>query len=139
MQRPIRFRAKQKGKGGLWVYGYVEIFEQGIGKPEAVIHSFADWNLNMRHEVDLETLGQFTGLLDKNGKEIYEGDLFNCIYHRDGHTDHIYEVVYHPDWTAFVLKRHGESCSQKQVRQKVSDVARYEVIGNIYSNPDLIK
>jgi uncharacterized phage protein (TIGR01671 family) len=83
------------------------------------------------------TLMQYTGLKDKNGKEIFEGDIFNCIYHQDGHTDK-YEVVYHPRWTGFFLRRIGE-CSQTGVHQTVSDVARYEVIGNIHENPELLK
>lgn len=84
-------------------------------------------------------LMQYTGLTDKNGKEIYEGDLFNCIYHRDGHTDHVYSVEYWVSNTKFLLRRHGNLCPQDGVVQTVSDVARHEVIGNIYENKELLK
>ncbi len=86
---------------------------------------------------DQQPVMQFTGMHDNSGKEIYTGDLFHCIYHRDGHEE-LYEVVYSEGSTAFVLKRHGE-CRQTQVRQHVYDVARYDIIGNIYENPELIK
>ena len=83
---------------------------------------------------------QFTGLLDKNDKEIYEGDLFNCLYFNDGHTDHFYEVVYSEENTGFILKRHGKKCGQTYVRQMVSDHSdwRGEIIGNIHENKELL-
>lgn len=84
-------------------------------------------------------LMQFTGLKDKNGKEIYEGDIFRCIYHSDGHKDHLYHVVYNENSTSFGLQRTGNVCTQYAVRQEISDVARYEVIGNIYENSELLK
>lgn len=81
---------------------------------------------------------QFTGLKDKNRKEIYEGDLFRCIYERDGHLDHIYEAIWDEANATFRLRRHGNMCPQVQVVQGMSDAARHEVIGNIYENPDLL-
>jgi uncharacterized phage protein (TIGR01671 family) len=84
------------------------------------------------------TVMQFTGLHDKNGKEIYEGDLFNCIYHRDGHTDHLYEVIWYEEEAAFSLRRHGNACPQLQVVQTMQDAARNEALGSIYENPDLL-
>lgn len=83
-------------------------------------------------------LMQFTGLKDKNGKEIYEGDAFNCIYHRDGHQDHWYYVIFDNIHGAFDLQRVGPPCPQRQVHQGLIDVARSTNIGNIYDNPELI-
>lgn len=74
---------------------------------------------------DYETM-QFTGLFDRNGKEIYEGDVG-----KDG-DDGIYEVKF--DDGAFV------SVYDTNVIEYLSESAKdIEVIGNIYENPDLIK
>lgn len=89
--------------------------------------------------IDIKTLGQFTGLKDKNGKEIFEGDVFNCIYHSDGCVNHIFVVSYSSEATRFYLSRRGDHCQQPAVRQTIGDVARYCSIGNIHENPDLLK
>jgi uncharacterized phage protein (TIGR01671 family) len=77
-------------------------------------------------------LMQFTGLKDKNGKEIYFGDLM-----KQERSDIIYEVVWYKSAWAIKHKTknaiwHQEFCNG--VRLKF-----YEVIGNIHENPELIK
>lgn len=64
--REIKFRG-QRCEDGKWVYGYVDAT---MYKDLVVIHSEAS-----THSVVPETVGQYTGLLDKNNKEIYEGDV----------------------------------------------------------------
>jgi uncharacterized phage protein (TIGR01671 family) len=81
-------------------------------------------------------LMQFTGLLDCDGKEVFEGDLFNCIYLFDGCGDHRFEVVF--DAPEFRLKRIGGECQQKGVYQTIRDVARYGVIGNVHQHAHLL-
>ena len=82
-------------------------------------------------------LMQYTGLKDKNGKEIYEGDIFDCIYYSDG-CNHKNEVVWVNQTARFHLKGHG-GCQQKFVAQGVFDMTRKAIIGNIYENPELLK
>ncbi len=96
------------------------------------------------YEIEIEDgllLMQYTGLKDKNGKEIYEGDIFNCLYYSDGRgcKHHRFEVFYKNDGARFILKSHGKPCLQNGVTQNVWDMTRREIIGNIYENPDLIK
>lgn len=84
-------------------------------------------------------LMQYTGLLDSKGREIYEGDLFKCIYDFDGCTEHIMEVIYDQEGARFHLKNHGEPCHQQGVVKHIWDFESKEIIGNIYENKELIK
>lgn len=72
MSREIKFRGKQIDNGE-WVYGYLA--------DEDYINDINSIDLSSI-EVDRDTIGQFTGLLDKNGKEIYEGDIVERIAHQ---------------------------------------------------------
>ncbi|MNJ55453.1 YopX protein [compost metagenome] len=78
-------------------------------------------------EVDPETVGQYTGLKDKNGKEIYEGD----VYHQ-GDPRITYTVVWQD--SGLMGKQNG-SCSYAGLSHWRD---RIEVIGNRWDNPELL-
>ena len=126
--REILFRGKQEYKNKEWAFGslhseYGETDKNGQRKIDYRI-------LGMRGECDYvlsETVGQFTGLTDKNGKKIFEGDILkfgDCG---------IYPVWWDADFFTF------GSCwfSDFDPLYKY-DRNKIEVIGNIHDNPELI-
>ena len=82
-------------------------------------------------------LMQFTGLLDKNGKEIYENDVVKILYTDwvDQSNYSIGKVVFEEDryWVSIYSKKYGEYCLSPIYPGKYGWI---EVIGNIYENGD---
>ena len=121
--RTIKFRGKTQD--GEWVYGY---YLPSIYEDVDIITVLEDFNLNQKNYAVLkDTVGQFTGLTDKNGKEIYEGDIAT-----DG--KYIYTVEFSMWSCAFVWDKHG---SQNNFHFEKGDKQEMELIGNIYDNPEL--
>lgn len=134
MNREIKFRGKNKDIG--WVFGQLAYglngetyiieeveLDNSYGLEETILYPV------MWHRVDPETIGQFTGLHDKNGKEIYEGDVLKSIQWSD-----IYLVKY--TGTAFYLYRKGNNGFNKITTW--NNAEKSEVIGNITDNPELL-
>lgn len=79
-------------------------------------------------------LMQYTGFKDKNGKEIYEGDILECSL--DGT---IYPIVWEEEYFRFRIKGTPKGFSHQQAFSSAAQIERTaEVIGNIYENPELL-
>ena len=124
--REILFRGKRTDNGE-WVKGYLYITHTGaheIGSYEA------ERNIErFTFDVIPETVGQFTGLTDKNGVRIFEGDIVSLVKH-DGL---IYKVVYVPCRYELVNSK-GVNCFVLDIYKSEN----IEVIGNIHDNPELL-
>lgn len=125
MRKTIKFRAQDFTHR--WNYGFV-----AKGNESAVIFPVADDGtvfLGIQIYVLPETIGQFTGLFDKNGREIYEGDII-----RHSPKSDIYYIIEWHD-CGLVAKKIGSS-SYAGITYWINTT---EVIGNIYDNPELAK
>lgn len=132
--RTIKFRGFNT-KNNKWIYGYYLVnrgqhfvVEDGIANP---LNTWEDYL------VEEDTIGQFTGLLDKNGVEIYPNDIISSSggrligYVVDSVRAYCYDVVWikHPSyekrWSLWGVV-------------EVDNNGNIEVIGNTYDNPELI-
>ena len=124
--REVIFRGKRTDNGK-WVKGYLYITH--IGSHE--IGSY-DAEINIERftfDVIPETVGQYTGLTDKNGKRIFEGDIVSLVKH----DSLIYKVVYVPCRYELVNSK-GVNCFVLDIYKSEN----IEVIGNIHDNPELL-
>lgn len=134
--REIKFRGKHLEPGGTWKYGSLVVCENG----DCLIGTCKEYGSEaryMRNEVYPDSVGQYTGLKDRNGKEIYEGDIIQI-----------------PD----DYEMYGMACGEKyevdfkngrfRLRPKyrpdalgydLEGVEECEVLGNKYENPELLE
>jgi len=126
--REIKFRGKRQ-KNGEWIYGsYIS-----RGHHNYLYDLIID-DKNRKKAVMMKTVGQYTGLKDKNGKGIYEGDIVKSKISFEGKgIPHMGEVVYDKELASFATK--NLSGNTLICRQQLNT---FEVVGNKYENPDLL-
>ncbi len=137
MEREILFRGKQLDNGE-WVEGFLLAFEAGqINEGRCFILPFASsvrvelgsYAFGGFVEVDPATVGQYTGMPDKNGTKIFEGDLLKYTGYED---DTPYRVFWkNTGWHIQYKNRQPDSLG-------ISLPEDWEIIGNIYDNPKRI-
>ena len=128
--REIKFRGRDEH--GEWHYGaFMGVFYDGVVAPIEYADIYDD---GMATRVLPDTVGQFTGLKDCKGREIYEGDIIEMnrgCYERDGiHTDFIFHAVVCWVKNGFMYKGPGIFGSTFD---------NVKVIGNVHDNPELLE
>ncbi|EAF8515802.1 hypothetical protein A0T44_10340 [Listeria monocytogenes] len=129
--RAIEFRGKRIDHGE-WVYGNLMQFEDSATfifadeRKGASTLTYAHFIINNMHAIDEKTLGQYTGLKDKYGKKIFEGDIcweehnecYGVVKFEEGKFLYVWENIAEDLWEV---------------------VASIEIYGNIHENPELLE
>ncbi|EMZ9187634.1 hypothetical protein ABFE68_001024 [Listeria monocytogenes] len=129
--REIEFRGKRIDNGE-WVYGNLMQFEDSATfifadeRKGASTLTYAHFIINNMHAIDEKTLGQYTGLKDKNGKKIFEGDVgwdehnecYGVVKFEEGKFLYVWENIAEDLW------------------EVADDI---EICGNIHENPELLE
>ena len=127
--REIKFRAKTIDTGE-WLYGCLQVPRKEGGR-------YYMWDASMwQRQVDPETIGEFTSLKDRNGNDIYEGDIISFDY-GDGEpvSEDLIEVRFVRGVFAFLWN--GDLDDECSVSSPTHEWAI--VKGNIHDNPDMLQ
>lgn len=139
--REILFKGKRKD-GGKWIEGYYQKRYDLLGNEEHLIFHADSYNVWEYAEVDPETLCQFTGLCDKNGNKIWENDILMAHLDEFYPEDMTYETV---EWGVAGWAAHETSSIDREYgsvdREYLNefDLKHFEVVGNIFDNPELLQ
>lgn len=136
--REILFRAKAVNrdggwhrtsyKNGDWVYGLItRLYDERFETLPAEMRDIDGVN---GIEIDYTTIGQYTGLTDKNGKKIFEGDIIQSL--KSSVTG---LVQWFPEHSAFMVW--CKSANEVGFLYECADIIK--VIGNIHDNSELLK
>ncbi|EAC7449674.1 YopX family protein [Listeria seeligeri] len=137
--RPIEFRAQNIN--GAWVFGNFNILKEKLGNVTVGNVTAGSYISNsagapFAYKVRPETVSQFTGLTDENGKKIFEGDIVEIIE---------IDAFGNLDWNRLkgkVMFSEGAwlvTDSGSFAIPLWSEINEIEVIGNIYENPELLE
>lgn len=132
--REIKFRAKMS-KTREWVVGSL-IRQRMRGYKDSFCVLILDnvFTSNRIVAIEKETIGQFTGLQDRNGRDIFEGDIVRSTIC----DDFVYEVVYDDKrFASFGLRRKQDAFMH--YFGEAIEAEECEVIGNVYDNHELLE
>ena len=130
MERSIVFRAKRMDSND-WIYGSLFTDEKGqcyIKEPNGKLYFIED----------KDSIGQFTGMLDNEGKQMFEGDILDLYIPRNavGKSEHRKRKVIWKDYGFEITNKYGDCICD---RCTTSTQLIYTIIGNMTDNPELIE
>ena len=160
MSREIKFRGiaiegEDKGKFVYGSYVYDDVREKHIiCSFDTEVEGCEPYNsygtlvpVDIVIRVNKDTVGQYTGLKDKNGKEIYEGDVLKQVkkssregYERSSYDKNNFEVVF--KYGSFWLQRPYDDSVYIRDFPNIDEFVGFEcfeIVGNIYENPELLE
>lgn len=135
MNREIKFRGFNE-KNNKWLYGYYFV-NRGLHfvvDDKTQTNPLVNWK---DFVVKPDTIGQYTGLKDKDGREIYEGDILQYIGKRKDNMNKVYrrKVVFHEGMFA-LLSKELPVYSALNYHCMEDGRSAWSVIGNIHDNPN---
>ena len=147
--REIKFRAKRIDNGE-WVEGGIlhqtDYYGDKVDKYFIIDGTYTvDYDIGEAFEVDENTVCQYTGLKDKNEKEVYEGDIIKHLfredtavikfgkYHNVFDSQESYHYGFYVDWQTKNTKN-----TRKDLGYWIEILENSNVIGNIFDNPELL-
>lgn len=146
--REIEFRAKDLDLN--WIYGnLIQNEDICLIAPKVFTLDYCDEcdrPFELVYSVINKTIGQYTGLKDKNGKKIFEGDIvklengfYEGLYNYvEIEEDEYYAVYYDEKYARYDLQTEDNNTEFKRVAWHQLVNEEIEVIGNIYDNPELV-
>lgn len=141
MEHEILFRAKAINrnaesfrtnyKNGDWVYGLVtRLYDERFENLPAEMTNTSGVSCI---EVDYKTVGQYTGLTDKNGRRIFEGDIVNVKTISGSFINYV--ITWFNSDLCWVM----QSLKDTSVKFRLRSCWEFEVVDNIHDNPELLK
>ena len=151
MNRTIKFRGKRLDNGE-WVYGdllhiaggCLIYFGSDTETESSDIQSDSKVAVELHKDeiavVDPDTVGQFTGLLDKNGREIYEGDILHAVGGNDATIGkQFYRSVSFVEGCFCLNVTEYNNVSIPLRNHIINHSLNWDIAGNIHDNPDMLK